>query len=224
MARTHWLISDTHFDHNNILKYCGRTTYMSEQEKKDYVRYKEESVDFKVSDKSTNRMNHDIIGNINDRVGPKDILWHLGDWGFGDNWEKAVTEYRNRIVCENIMFVFGNHDYTDKRNLQCFSQCFDLVTVCIFQDGGFITGDDVRWHWKKPGNTTITMCHYPLASWPRMERGTYHAYGHLHTNMEIALNNFSPGRKSVDVGVDNIYKLFGYYGPINLTQFKGLFS
>lgn len=226
----HWLISDTHFSHKNIVKYCGRTIYMNDREKELYKKFnqseewKDNPNDFQISDETVIRMNNDIIGNINDRVKENDILWHLGDFGFANNWEKHCEEYRKRIICKNFMFCFGNHDISSKRDLSWFTKCFDILDVCIFQDGQFCIGDDVRWHHNKKGNITITLCHYALATWNRSHRGSWHCYGHSHSQLESQLDQFFPGRKSLDVGIDNIYKLCGYYGPVNLEQIYQIFA
>ena len=33
----YWWSADPHFGHGNIIKYCGRTIFMSEEEKKTYT-------------------------------------------------------------------------------------------------------------------------------------------------------------------------------------------
>lgn len=221
----HWFISDLHLSHRNILKYCGRTLYMNDFEKSLYQKYVDsggqngQGQDFQVSEESCIRMNHDIIGHINDRVKKDDILWFLGDIGFGSNWEKQCKEYRDRIVCETIMFCFGNHDYSDRRDLEWFTKCFDVLDICIFNDGRYITGDDVRWHHKK--NVSMTLCHYPMVSWNRSSKGSWHLHGHVHGK---PIQVFPEKRNTFDVGVDNVYKTFGYYGPVNLSQLKEYFG
>ena len=54
-----YIIADTHFSHNNIIKYCERP----------------------FSD--TQEMNNYIVEKWNSVVKPNDIVLHLGDVGFG---------------------------------------------------------------------------------------------------------------------------------------------
>lgn len=79
-----WLISDTHFNHRNILKFEA-------SRKKNY-----EDIIFK---------------NIGAMVGPKDTLIHLGDFTFGHKEERdrAAERWANLVVGQTIL-VLGNHD------------------------------------------------------------------------------------------------------------------
>lgn len=54
-----WFISDTHFSHNNIIRYTGRPF------------------------QSVDEMNEKLIENWNALVEPQDIVFFLGDFGLG---------------------------------------------------------------------------------------------------------------------------------------------
>lgn len=223
---THWAIADLHLSHKNIIKYCGRTLYMNDIEKELYKNFSQadgkNTNDFDISDETCALMNHDIIGNINDRAKKDDVIWCLGDVGFGNNFKKDMKHFTDQIICKQIMFIKGNHDHGE-----ICQTLPDMIEVCIFQDGKFCTGNDVRWHHNKYGNTTITLCHYALCTWNRSHSksgGSWHLYGHSHCQIEDIMDKTWPDRKSLDVGVDNVYKLFGYYGPINLEQIAQVFA
>lgn len=75
--------SDTHFYHNNIIKYCNRPF------------------------SSVEEMNETIINNWNAVVGENDIVFHLGDFGFCGS--KEMSTIINRLN-GNIYLILGNHD------------------------------------------------------------------------------------------------------------------
>lgn len=81
-----WFTSDTHFGHENIIRFCDRPW------------------------KSADEMNDALIEVINERVAPDDILYHLGDFSFKMS-QDAARDVRRRIRCREIHWVPGNHDW-----------------------------------------------------------------------------------------------------------------
>lgn len=79
-----FFISDTHFSHQNILKYCPNRVF--------------DDID-----------HHDavLIMNWNERVGKNDTVIHLGDFGFGPvrHLIMILNELRGKKV-----LIAGNHD------------------------------------------------------------------------------------------------------------------
>jgi len=75
-----FLISDTHFSHSNIIKYCNRPFL------------------------SVDRMNEQLVENWNSVVSPEDTVYHLGDFAFGD-----PTKWLERLNGK-IVLILGNHD------------------------------------------------------------------------------------------------------------------
>lgn len=80
-----WLISDTHFNHLNILQYCSKTRPF----------------------KDISHMNETLIANWNSRVSNKDIVYHLGDFLMGPR--DRTKEFADRLNGTKIL-VLGNHD------------------------------------------------------------------------------------------------------------------
>ncbi len=78
-----WVTSDTHFYHGNIIKYCNRP----------YV--------------NIESMNRDIVQRWNVVVQPQDLVYHLGDVGFG-----SLTAIGNLVQELNgtKVLIRGNHD------------------------------------------------------------------------------------------------------------------
>lgn len=78
-----WFISDTHFGHANILKYCNRPFASVEE------------------------MNEKIIENWNKVIKPGDRVFHCGDFGFGTADEMLAIF--NRLRGQKYL-IEGNHD------------------------------------------------------------------------------------------------------------------
>lgn len=75
-----FVVSDTHFRHQNIIRYCNRPFH------------------------TVGEMNECLIHNWNSVVGPEDTVYHLGDFGFGN-----LQEFRGRLN-GIIHLIEGNHD------------------------------------------------------------------------------------------------------------------
>jgi calcineurin-like phosphoesterase family protein len=78
-----WVVSDTHFRHENIIEYCDRPF------------------------KNVNDMNSYMIARWNSVVKDDDIVWHLGDFGFGG---KEVLSYIFSTLRGQKRLILGNHD------------------------------------------------------------------------------------------------------------------
>ena len=78
-----YFISDTHFHHSNIIKYCNRPF------------------------KDINEMNETIISNRNSSITKDDIVYHLGDFCLSNDDE--IKSIFNRLNGNKIL-IRGNHD------------------------------------------------------------------------------------------------------------------
>lgn len=160
-----YFVSDTHFGHGNIIKYCSRP-FMTESEQQLLA----DKQAFRVSRESVERMDSIIIDNINSVVKPEDTLWHLGDFAFSDY--KAARRYRDRIHCRKMNLVWGNHDRAFLR---------DLFDDCYAQGGGG-NGSDVPEPLVVDGQY-IWLNHYPCMSWDGSNKGCWMLHGHVHGNI-----------------------------------------
>ena len=186
--------ADLHISHGNIIKYSNRP-FLSKEEQELY----NNGINFRPSRESIEYHDDTIIGNINKIVGKHDVLYLLGDFCFPSTYDVA-KRYRDRINCKNIHFIFGNHDR--KKNIySLFSSANDLSHIKI-------------------DNQSIVLCHYAMAIWNKSHYGTYHLYGHSHSSAESFMDEKFPNRKSMDVGIDNINKIYGQYRPISFDEVK----
>lgn len=152
-----WFTSDTHFNHEVLrLKYACRSVYPSKEE-----------------------MTDGIVKNWNSVIRPKDIVYHLGD--FGGRKHKEDVKVLSRLN-GRIHYLCGNHDNKISKLPEFRKGLTELWTVPYKEikiDGGF-----------------IIMSHYPIFDWNGMHYGSWHLHGHLHGR-----NHGIPG-KILDVGVD----------------------
>jgi calcineurin-like phosphoesterase family protein len=190
--------ADTHFGHANIIKYCNRP-FLTAAEQDALKRDGE----LRVSEESTERMNAALIHNINSLVDEGDTIWHLGDWAMGGSggYYERCRQFRDRVVCRTVNIVWGNHDSRTIRDL--FNQAHDQVEISV-------------------AGQKIALNHYAMAVWQDSHKGAWHCYGHSHSQAEAWLDTHMPGRRSIDVGVDNAARLLGMYRPWAFEELKTL--
>ncbi len=125
-----YVIADTHFNHQNIIKYCHRPF------------------------KDVTEMNKTIIDNWNQVVTNDDIVYHLGDFGFGTKEElQQIFEKLNG----KKYLIMGNHDVR--------------VGAKYYEESGFI----------KVYRKEYTINNYVLTHKPKeVSTGFINIYGHIH--------------------------------------------
>ena len=94
-----WFTSDTHFSHDNIIKFCKRP----------------------YDDIYT--MNEDIIGKWNSLIDEDDTVFHLGDFSYGGS--KEWVEVLSRLH-GHIHLILGNHDIKNIR--QNYHKYFESIS------------------------------------------------------------------------------------------------
>jgi len=169
-----WFTSDTHYNHGNI---CSATTQWTNP-----VTCREF--------KSLEHMNAHLVGNINEKVGENDILFHLGDWSFGGF--EQIELFRNQIVCKNVHIITGNHDHHIENDREGIQSIFSSVNKYL--------NLVVKWNVGTPlmGEQRFALMHFPIASWDNMARGAIHLHGHVHFEADKRIGV----GKMMDVGCD----------------------
>jgi calcineurin-like phosphoesterase family protein len=169
-----WFTSDTHYNHGNI---CSATTQWTNP-----VTCREF--------KSLEQMNAHLVGNINEKVGQDDILFHLGDWSFGGF--EQIELFRNQIVCKNVHIITGNHDHHIENDREGCQKLFSSVNKYLNLIVKYNVGTPLQ------GEARFSLMHFPIASWDNMARGAIHLHGHVHFEADKRIGM----GKMMDVGVD----------------------
>ncbi|WHQ68563.1 metallophosphoesterase [Methylorubrum extorquens] len=144
-----FLTADHHFGHQKVLGMSGRP-FASVAEHDEY-----------------------LIEAWNASVGPKDEVWHLGDFAYRCTAEHAARVFSRLNGVKRL--VHGNHE--DRGRALPWDS----------QHEGFVD--------TKIGDHRVFLCHYAFRAWPGAFRGTLHFYGHTHGLLPDT-------RQSCDVGVD----------------------
>jgi len=145
---------------------------------------------------SVAEMNDEIINTINKYVKHDDVLYFLGDFCFGGH--RYTPDYRNRLACRTIHVCRGNHDGHIKDYATSFTSIQDVLTIDLDR------GDP---------KDMIFMSHYAHRIWLGSHKGVIHLYGHSHDSIP----DFG---KSMDVGIDVAYRMFGEYRPFELSEIR----
>lgn len=173
-----WFTSDLHLGHRAVLGFCSRPWETVEQ------------------------MDAALVASINERVGPRDDLYVLGDFSYRVGVEEAMR-LREAISCRNVHLVPGNHD-----------RSWDAPG----REGTFVVEPLIA-QLKLPGGRKLVLSHYPLMSWPSMGYGAIHLHGHIHADQSYNEWCRSQGVLRYDVGVDA-----NGYAPVSLAQVLAYFG
>lgn len=126
-----YFIADTHFNHANIIKYCNRPF------------------------NNIDEMNEYIINKWNSTIKDNDIVYHLGDVGFG-----ALAEVKNLIerLKGTKVLIRGNHDLK--------------ISINTWEEIGFS-----KVYKKKIILDNFLLTHAPTEE---VEKGQINIFGHIH--------------------------------------------
>ena len=138
---------------------------------------------------NVNDMDRELLRCINHYVEETDELYILGDFVYGGS--SKGQKYIDQINCKTIHLITGNHDKTKDLNKLRFASIQPYKEIFL------------------EGKIKLCMLHYAMRVWNRSHYGSFHIYGHSHNSID---NNWG---RSMDVGVDAIYAMFGEYRPIS---------
>ena len=170
---TTWFTADPHFDHARIIELANRPFH------------------------DVNEMNESLINAYNSNVKSTDTLYILGDFGWGN--AQSLKYWREKINCENIHYIWGNHDKVLKSNTKLAKSLFKTFEAEWIGD---IHGQHIH------------MYHFPVLEWNQFFRDSWMLFGHVHNNRPHLA-----GFLGHDVGVDA-----NKYQPVSFEQLKEIMN
>lgn len=183
-----WFTADLHLGHANIIRHCLRP-FLSAAEEEQALQ--DPRGKWSVSDETVKRHDDALLGAINAMVQDRDALWILGDFCWGGL--EIARRYRERIRCQSVHLVWGNHDHRSIRPL--FGEAIEQGMIGV-------------------GGQDIWLNHYPMRSWHKSFHGSWHLYGHVHARCVLE-DEANPWWLTKDVGVDACG-----YQPIGFSQLE----
>ncbi len=127
--------------------------------------------------KTIEEMDQALIDNWNAVVHADDTVYVLGDFTY--KAQKPLDFYTDALKGKKIL-IRGNHDHkTYEEYAAHFDEVRDVKTIMV-------------------GKQIIVMFHYPILSWYKRARGSWHLYGHVHNAVLAPMES----QKSYNVGVD----------------------
>lgn len=160
---TIYFTSDTHFWHRQIIQYCNRPA------------------------NSVEEMNELLIQKWNEKVKPKDEIYHLGDFFFCGSIKAGDILKR---LNGRKHWIKGNHDAPKETIRHYFESIhnYRLIRVPI----SYLDEEEQEKTHVQP----IVLFHFPILSWDGMAHGSWHLHGHCHGSLP------DNGSLRLDVGVD----------------------
>lgn len=158
--------ADHHFSHDNIRRFCDRPFPSIEA--------------------------HDeaLIEKWNQTIGPKDTVWHLGDFAYRIRTNR-LQDIFSELKGREKHLIRGNHD----SNKTC---ALPWTSVNHYHE--------LKIHERK-----IVLFHYAQRTWNGMRRGALMLYGHSHNTLPGFRTNWESA--TLDVGVDA-----WEYRPVSLEE------
>ncbi len=159
----------------------------------------------------TASMDEALIAAHNARVTSRDVVYHLGDFTLGG--PKEAARYFARLN-GHIHILPGSHDQRWFKDARC--EYYSQSGYKVVREPPIVELS-LPEHRVGSHALVVVLCHYPMARWNASHWCSLHAFGHCH-------NTFAGVGRSMDVGVDAAYQLYGQYRPMALDEFIDITS
>lgn len=187
-----WFISDTHFNHRNILKF--------QKNRCDVIGITEDMTDAEKQYKHTEY----IINMWNMTVKKEDHIYILGDFSFAstDDTRKILERLHG-----NKHLIIGNHDKSCK-GLENYFVSVSQIKEFPVKKHLYDFLDE---------NIYLVLCHFPMAAWNRRLHGAIHLHGHTHGVFDKI--NKNSGELRLEIGLDGELANFGLVSLESVYKF-----
>lgn len=201
-----WVTSDLHFGHENSLSFepsryellgtnLQREILKLAKEKgiknKDLKYLSDEEwtdLEYEANHLNIKRYDDELIKRWNEKITEKDLVFILGDFCFGNG--KYANEILKQLKGKKVL-IKGNHDniFMDKNfDSSLFEEIVDYKEIRI-------------------NKHHFILFHYPIQVWNKIQKGSIHLYGHIHSNdtTKHKMKYEIPNSYNVGVDVNNYY-------------------
>lgn len=139
-------------------------------------------------------MDKTLIQLWNQKVTPEDEVYILGDLIYRSH---QPEEWYLRQLNGKKYLIIGNHDHRLLQNEKAMS---------------YFEGVDKMMHVSDFGHQ-ICLCHFPIAEWNGYHHGSYHFYGHIHSDTGDVFQFMSQKERAYNAGC-----MINHYTPVNFNQ------
>jgi calcineurin-like phosphoesterase family protein len=193
-----WFSSDSHFWHQNVIRYCSRPYATVED------------------------MNEDMVRRWNVLVKPEDTVYVLGDFSLAF---RAVETFTHRLSGTKYLCP-GNHDFCHSYHKKSRNAANNDIWLQKYRDHGWIVLPE-QTTLTLEGLGTVNVCHHPYsdgtgndtehgygdkyAKWRPADDGKILLCGHIHEKWKTKKS--PKGTLMINVGVD-----VHDFQPVSLDQ------
>lgn len=139
-------------------------------------------------------MDSTLIKLWNEKVNEDDNVYILGDFAYRN--EKTAEWYLRQLKGHKHL-VIGNHDGETLKNEKAMVH-FETVEKMMH-----VTDE----------NKQICLCHFPIAEWNGIRRGSWHIHGHIHGRKDKTFEFMKSRERALNAGC-----MVNNYVPVSLDE------
>lgn len=139
-------------------------------------------------------MNQAIIDKWNEKVKEEDHIYIIGDFAY----RTAVDpSYYLKQLKGKKHLIRGNHDKVTLESKSAYKYLESIEGIEHIKDG----------------SRNVILCHFPIAEWNAMKRGSYHIHGHIHGRMDDTFRFMSTRDRALNAGC-----MINGYEPVTIDE------